>query len=290
MAKVIIGFDGSAESEGALRWGIHEASLLGWPAHLVQSWRDPALAVSPVSASWSDSEVVERELDASLRHLVDKLVESHPDVEVTLEITGGRPVTDLLAAADDPDDVLVVGARGRGGFLGLGLGSVSSKLARKATTPVVVVRHVDVDGSAAPVLVGVDGRESGRRALRWAAEQARLRNVPLVALLAWSYLEPESEDGPGGFLPDYDDTKAQAVLAGIVTDELGDDPVVEVRRVTRCELAPEAILGEAGEVQLIVVGAHGSSGPGLFGVGSVSQQVLMHAPCPVAIVRPPATS
>lgn len=293
MGQLIVGFDGSESAEVAVRWALARAARTGESVRLVESWRDPAFGVGPLAGAWTDLGAVERELAAALDEVIARLVAEHPGVTVTGAVVPAAPVGALLEASEAPGAVLVVGARGRGGFLGLGLGSVSAKLARQATAPVVVVRPTDAPADG-PVVVGVDGRPSGRRALRFAAEQAASLGVPLLAVLAWSYLEPQELEGPADFAPDYDDERARAVLAGIVADELGADadgePMVrEVHQVVTCDLAPEAVLGAARDAQLVVVGATGSSGPGVFGVGSVSQQVLLHAPCPVAVVRPAAT-
>ncbi len=286
MTTVIVGYDGSDAAGRALAWGVREAELIGWPVRVVQSWRDPALAVSPYAAAWVDLDTARRELDAQLAEVADKVRSEHPGVHLTTEVSASAPVDALLDAAGE-GDLLVVGARGRGGFLGLALGSVSGRVARRATGPVVVVRPdpAHPDGTDGPVLVAVDGTDASRAALRWAAAEAERRGSGLTALLAWTFLEPQGPQGRQSFDAAYGAPQAEEALATIVREVLGDEPTVAVEQTAVCDLAPAAILEAAAGAQLVVVGAHGTRGPGVLGLGSVSQQVLQHAAGPVAVIR-----
>jgi|Tabmets5t2r1_1033131.scaffolds.fasta_scaffold00076_6 nucleotide-binding universal stress UspA family protein len=142
------------------------------------------------------------------------------------------------------------------------------------------------------VVVGVDGSDHARRALEWAADEARLRKWELVAVHAYTIppylLAPEPV--PIGVVPpdpgllEQLEEGARKVLA----DELGridaDDLTVDGRVVSGP--AADALLSAAEEGDLLVVGSRGLGGfKGLL-LGSISQQVAHHAPCPVAIVPP----
>jgi nucleotide-binding universal stress UspA family protein len=130
------------------------------------------------------------------------------------------------------------------------------------------------------VAVGVDGSEGSKRALRWAAEEARVRQATLRAVAAWTYM-----DQPGGkFDPKYCDDDARAELDTALA-ELGD--VIEgvnVERVTVNDLPARALLDQAREADLVVVGTRGRGGFRGLLLGSVSTQVVHHSPCPVVIV------
>lgn len=287
MDRMIVGYDGSESAADALRWAVHEAELLGWPVHVLHSFRDPALALSPLGAMTSDSAAEERRLELDLDDLVAELTVAHPRVKITVETTDLAPFAAIDSAAD-VDDVIAVGARGRGGFGGLNLGSVSSRLAREARAPVVVVRQLPADAERGPVVVGVDGTPAGRRALRWASASANRHHAPLRAVMAWTYLLPEDDEGEAAFRPNYTEAQAREVLSRIVVRELGapgDDASLE----TPCDLPASALLRRSAGARLLVVGARGSRRRGPFGLGSVSQQVLHHATCPVAVVRPPGS-
>jgi nucleotide-binding universal stress UspA family protein len=132
----------------ALEWALEEARLRRASLHVVHAWMVPLIdalpepwAVGSPPLGPSDDEVHEH-LEAAARAVLDaSLAEARsadPGVEVQGELVEARPAAALLAAADDAD-LLVVGSRGRGGFAGLLLGSVSAECAHHATCPVVVV-------------------------------------------------------------------------------------------------------------------------------------------------------
>jgi len=135
------------------------------------------------------------------------------------------------------------------------------------------------------VVVGVDGSECARLALRFAHEEATLRGVPLVPVMAWSYLDQHHLGGGSEFRPDYTTDHASAALQEIVGEELGTQSTASVQPVVVNDLAPAALLGEATSRDLLVVGSRGRGGFRGMLLGSVSQHVVHHAPCPVIIVR-----
>jgi nucleotide-binding universal stress UspA family protein len=130
------------------------------------------------------------------------------------------------------------------------------------------------------VVVGVDGSEGSRHALRWAAEEARLRGARLRAVHVWSYLDQAGE----AFDPSYGDDDARRFLDETVAG-LGDEAVgLDIERAAVCDLPARGLLDSAGDADLLVVGARGMGGFRGLLLGSVSQQVAQHAPCPVVIV------
>lgn len=131
------------------------------------------------------------------------------------------------------------------------------------------------------IVVGVDESGGGRAALEWAVAEARQWGATLEVVLAWSYLvQPSSE-----FRPDFDATAAEELLGRLLAD-LDTDGVEIVRQVVN-ELPAQAVIAAADGADLVVVGARGLGGfTGLL-LGSVSQQVVTHAPCPVVVVRRP---
>lgn len=139
------------------------------------------------------------------------------------------------------------------------------------------VRHNDRD----PVVVGYDGSRASRAALRWAAEVARLRNLPLAVCHAWRWPYPGRPSGGVG-----DVRRA----AGHVLDE-------GLRRVSRVAGRPDAtgrlvegtaagaLVTQSYTASLVVVGDRGTGGFGDLRVGSVAVQVSAHASCPVVVVK-----
>ena len=136
------------------------------------------------------------------------------------------------------------------------------------------------------IVVGVDGSEESKLALRWALDEARLRRAELVCVHAWSYPVLTS----GGLLPvtaDIVDSLGEQA-AKLVDDLLAelDTSGVAVRKVV-VEGAPAALLVDAArEADLLVVGSRGHGGFAGLLLGSVSHQCANHAACPVVIVPP----
>lgn len=132
----------------------------------------------------------------------------------------------------------------------------------------------------AVVVVGVDGSEQARRALTWAAEEAKLRGARLRVVHVWSYLAQTGE----AFDPTYGDDDARRLLQEAVAG-LGDGVDIELTAV--CDLPARGLLDSSQDADLLVVGARGMGGFGGLLLGSVSQQVAQHGPCPVVIVPQP---
>ena len=138
---VVVGYDGSACAREAVQWAAHLAARSGWPLHVVRAWR---MTTAPRPATWQpgfvpplpDYEAAVRE---ELTGQVAAVVGPDAEVEVHCWPVHAAPTRALLTASSGAD-LLVVGARGRGGFAGLLLGSVSDQLVHHADCPVTVVR------------------------------------------------------------------------------------------------------------------------------------------------------
>ena len=148
MAKVVVGVDGSAGATQALEWAVAEAGLRKDALHVVHAWMVPLIEAIP--DAWligsptvgpADEEVYEH-LAAAARKVLDGAIDKakalDPQLEIVGELTEMRPAPALIAAAGDAE-LLVVGSRGRGGFTGLLLGSVSAQCVHHAPCPVVIV-------------------------------------------------------------------------------------------------------------------------------------------------------
>jgi len=144
------------------------------------------------------------------------------------------------------------------------------------------------------IVVGVDGSDASREALRWAADEARLRFAPLVAVYAWSFIpaQPIGDPGmlamPAGDLAgqlDAESQGARAALASIVSETLGSEPGLEVEQKLVEGDAGDALVAESESAELVVVGSHGRSGLKAALLGSVSRHVVTHAACPVVVVK-----
>jgi nucleotide-binding universal stress UspA family protein len=142
------------------------------------------------------------------------------------------------------------------------------------------------------VVVGVDGSPGSSEALHWASTEARLRNVPLRAIHAWSYAGPlipplvgypssaESVDST------VDDRRQAAEeMLERATSELAEAHNISIERILAEGPAARVLIEAVGADDLLVVGSRGHGGFTSLLLGSVSQQCALHAPCPVVIVR-----
>ena len=137
-AVIVVGVDGSPASSDALRWAADEARLRGAILRVVYGWMLPTM-IYPAYGPAGMYEEMPAEAEGRTRTQVEQVLGDHHDLQVELEVHEGRGAEVLLDAAKGAD-MVVVGSRGRGGFSGLLLGSVSSQVAHHAACPVVIVR------------------------------------------------------------------------------------------------------------------------------------------------------
>jgi nucleotide-binding universal stress UspA family protein len=134
------------------------------------------------------------------------------------------------------------------------------------------------------IVVGVDGSEPSLKALRWAAQQARLTGATLRVLTTW-----EVATGTGWvptFPVDYDpQAVARQALDEAVTETLGADPDVAVERIVKEGHAAPILLAAAKDADLLVVGSHGHGAFAGMLIGSVSEHLVRHAPCAIVVVH-----
>jgi nucleotide-binding universal stress UspA family protein len=272
---IVVGVDGSASSHAAIALALEEARRRDLPVRLVHA-EEPTPPDSPDGRS--------QVLDDALAHAR----RCAPDLNVGGNAATGVPAVVLLAAAAEAE-LVVVGSRGLGGFRGLLLGSVSSQVSAHAGSPVVVARDSRRYRPPVGVIVGVDGSDGSDAAVEFAFEEAALRGVGLTAVHAFGSLVKASigDDGMDLRRPP-EPRQLAAEESRVLTDSLvgwqQKYPDVEVTaRLVRGHPA-WALAGESVDGELLVVGTRGRGGfHGLF-LGSVSQAVLHHAACPIAVV------
>jgi nucleotide-binding universal stress UspA family protein len=137
------------------------------------------------------------------------------------------------------------------------------------------------------IVVGVDGSESARAALRFALEEAGLRGATVRAVAAWHV--PVAAYGDAFMPPNPDllsdlEPRARKELEGALAEAGEQAAGVEIEQVVREGPPARVLLDEADKADLLVVGSRGLGGFRGLLLGSVSQQCSHHAPCPVVIV------
>lgn len=137
MTVIVVGVDGSPHSRRALRWAADEAAKVGGSVRAVSVWDNPARDMWVIADPPGTDRL--HHTRSALEHTVRAVLGETPAVPVELSVVEGPAARELIRAAEDAD-LLVVGNRGRGGFAGVLLGSVSLHCVAHAPCPVVVVR------------------------------------------------------------------------------------------------------------------------------------------------------
>ena len=276
-AAVVVGVDGSPDSGRAVRWAAADAARRHRPLHLLHGHEWPV--VTYPMAGLTLPVVYETETRQAPARILDDAVQQARDVDAALRISteaSAELCVPALLAASRHASLVVVGNRGLGGFTSLLVGSTGVELASHATCPVVIVRHAERPdgGNTGRVVVGVDGSHGAHEAVGFAFEQTAFLGCGLTAVHA--------HHGP-----DADREDERRLLAESLAGWREKYPQVDVRLDTVSGRAGGALTDASAGARLLVVGARGRGGfVGLL-LGSVSQAVVHHACCPVAVVRHP---
>ena len=271
---ILAGYDGSPGSQEALAWAAAEATSRGSPLTVCSAWGPgyPALP-GEVTAFDLARRSGERTVAQGVQFVQDLMV----PVEIHPLLTPGSAAA-VLCGHSASAEMLVVGARGQGGFAGLPLGSVSSQVAAHAHGRIVVVRgHWRRVPNHAPLLivVGTEGSAASEPAVEFAFEEAAYHDTALLAVCALA--DTAGNLGAG--------RQIEESFERLVDRWEKVHPEIPVGRHVTQGCARTALLGAAGGAQLLVVGARGRGGVEGMVLGSVSTALLQHAPCPVGIAR-----
>jgi nucleotide-binding universal stress UspA family protein len=306
---VVVGVDGSASSRAALRFAAEEALMRhGTLAVVMASLKDmtpPKTAADDVSGMAALGMLLgepagELAVAAApplrmsgrnprLQRIIDDELGPTPPVPVDVETWEGRAAR-VLTERSTSADLVVVGSRGRGGFRGLLLGSVSQRVAHRASCPIIVVRRPSnsLREGAAPVgrvVVGFDiaagATETALAVLRFAAEESRLRSAPLNVVIVDEKDDddrPKKTAHPGSVSEDV----AARIRRLVVEESNGSDLQVEV--TMRSGNVAKELIDASRDASLLVLGSGRDVFAGLE-PGSVRHQVIHYAACPVALFR-----
>jgi nucleotide-binding universal stress UspA family protein len=283
---IVVGVDLSPSSQGALNWAADTAAVYGVPLTVLVAHPDAE----------GDVEVAEyaEDLEGGVQTAVAGVRARHPDLVVHGVRYPTPPVQSLLTASGTAQ-LLVIGARGWEGFTGLLVGSTALNVVPYAKCPVVVVHPappVDTVGSGAPtaegphagqVVLGYDGSVSANAAAAVAIRHAAALGTGLVAITVHHRrrsVEVRQVDpvaaGPGSPTASF---WAPVILDGNAF------PSVPIT-YWEAEGRPGAVLVEQSRgAQLLALGSRGRGGFRGLVMGSVSQQLLAHAPCPVGVLH-----
>jgi len=281
---VLVGLGDANEHVSALAWAAREAASRGAPLHIVRVY-EHASSGNPWEAP------AERRVGSELRRAAQGLVRraeatvhrEFPGVEVTSSVVEGSPARTLVAHSSRAQ-LTVVGSHAYSALGAAVMGSVSTVVAARAHGPVVVVNGPAGDPAEHPaVVVGVDGSAAGHEALEFGFEVAARRGRPLHAVLAW---RPDALATMQWRAEPPAPERAERWLAEELAGWCAKYPeVAVVRAVVRAHPVAALVLESSG-ADLLVVGARGRHARLDSLLGSVSQGVLHHAHCPVAVIHP----
>ncbi|PRW63986.1 universal stress protein [Actinopolyspora mortivallis] len=288
---VLVGLDGSPTSFEAVRWAAREASYRAAPLRVVHA-DVSALSYVPdtlgTSAPESANETAREFIRDWLRSAEEIAAAEAPEVEVETGIRTGSARTVLLDESSTAR-LVVVGSRGLGSFSGVILGSVAIALCQHGQTPVAVIREPDEGAEAVdrPVVVGVDGSRAGEPALRWAFEAASSRSASLTAVHAWHDLVVGELWTREQAERTWESVRAdeERLMSEVLAGWRADYPDVVVHELVVYGKPARLLLEQARNARLLVVGARGRGGLAGLLLGSTSQTLLHHSPCPVVVAR-----
>jgi nucleotide-binding universal stress UspA family protein len=290
---IVLGIDYPSRDGNAAEVAARLAERRGLGLRLVHGLSEAPPYVTPMGFSYDpvatahSARVWLAEKAADIRHV-------HPAVRVT-ETVATSPGSKALIAESAHAEMVVIGARGHGGFTRLLIGSTAMQVITHAAAPVLVIRdEVPVEASS-PVLVGIDTSPESVEAVSQAFELAEALEAPLIALYAWDVAvlgamelgNPWPADKEK-FLQAMRDTAERQLAEALAGWSEKYPDVVVSHRCPRNTSPARALLEAQRETGagVIVVGSHGRGGVAGLALGSVSQSVAANAPSSVLVARP----
>ncbi len=289
---VVVGVDGSEESLRAVEWAALEARRHSLPLRIVSA---PALVPRTHAYNAAPAAIANALRGISARALesaITRAEEVAQGLPITTGLLAGPPAV-AVAESGSEASMLVVGARGAGGFAAMVLGSVSRYAASRAACPVVVVREESM-AVHREIAVGIRDPQDTAEALAFAFEEAALRDADLVAVHTW-YWFPAALHLPALHLPaggaelrpadpDLIAAEAASSLAAALSGWREKYPDVRVRHDIIHGHPARVLASYSARADLVVLGRHGHPADAGPGIGSIQHAVLDHAHGPVAVV------
>ena len=282
---VVAGIDGSDSALGGVRWAAEVAAAYALPLTLMHvipklDWH---FAAPPVGNEPSaDGDEVLGAAEVVVRS-------AHPGLEIRAAVVKGAVAT-ALGEASESARVLVVGT---GAADHRALGGHAVKIAHRTHCPVVIWRTPVArrTGKPLPVVVGIDESDDSTRALAEAFDIASALHAPLTVVHMWEIGQAVGMGDLGGLgnmdwtLLELLETQQRRRMDELVAPLAGKYRNAHVSKVFK-DISPAKGLTELSrEAQLVVIGSHGRGKIADSVLGSVSQNLIHHAECPVLVVR-----
>lgn len=281
---VVVGVDGSEESLRAAEWAAREAQRHRAPLRIVSAPAMPPRMHAYDTVPPTVASALRARAARAVGEAIGRAAEVTSGLEVEGDLLTGPPtlaVTDCGTGAL----MLVVGARGAGGFAAMLLGSLSRYAAMHAACPVVVARE-ETSAVHLEVVVGIRDPHDTADTLAFAFEEAALRHATLVAAHScWPPAVLGGLTGGGAGHPAHHEqalAQASSALIAALDGWREKYPDVPVRQDVVNDHPAKVLACYSARADLIVIGRHGT--PGRPAIGAIQHAVLNHAHGPVAIV------
>lgn len=275
---VVVGVDGTSSHEAVL-WAAQAAHARGCPLHLVHS-------------VWTGLAGYEPDFDDAMEQQAKDLLHTHavtveeavPGIVVQTEVaheTAARALTQRSEGAT----LVVVGTHHQSALERVLTGSLTYQVVAGCHCPVAVIPTEPVH-QAGGVVVGVDGSEDSLAAVAFAGFEAERAEAVLHVVHTWQdpavYLPMGLAAGAVG---EQVEEVERLVLAESAAGLAEEYPDLVVHQELVKDKPAAALLRLAHDAELLVVGSRGRNGVTRMLLGSVSHTVVLHAPCPVVVVR-----
>lgn len=281
---VVVGLDNGRHGRAELDWAAREAAARRVPLRIIRGYE-----LVQAALPWQNStdRMILADLRRAARRRLDEAVayvhEQWPDLDVIPVAIEGQPSETLINASHDAA-VTVLGSRRLGAVGAAVLGSVSSVVAARGSGPIVITgrpsAHPDEPAS---VVVGVDGSKHADDILGFAFEYASRHDRDVDAVFCW-HPDALAQAQWRGDPPAPE--RADRWLAEATAGWQEKYPDVRLHRGVVRGHPVDALVAAAAGQDLLVVGSHSRHARVAALLGSVSQGVLHHATCPVAVVHP----
>jgi nucleotide-binding universal stress UspA family protein len=288
-APVVVGVDGSRAALDAARWAAGAAVRLGAPLLLAHTYPDEATFYNG-TAMMIDAQFIQelREDGSAMLDAATAAAEQdHPGLVVERDVRSGTAASHLIELSRAAR-MVALGAQGAGAVTDYLLGSTVLRTVNNAHSPVAVVRgSLGVESpDSRPIVVGVDGSQVSETAVDEAFGLASSFGVGLTAVHAWS---GEKQHGLAHASKYVDWSAYEETVKAVVSESLAgvrdEYPDVPVEALSTQGVPADVLLRHAATAQLLVVGSHGRGKVMGALLGSVSQNLVHHAPCPVLVCR-----
>lgn len=289
--SIIVGIDGSADAERALRWAAEQASLERRPLAVVTAAGiDQVHAVTFAGAAGTYA-IPTADLIKQVQAVSDAAAESvrrlRPGLPVTAHAAHGDP-REVLIELSRHAHLVVVGSRGRGVLRSRLLGSVSATVVRHAHSPVVVCRPESPGSVRKGVLVGADGTREGQAVLELAFQYASMRGLPLTVLHSFHDVIAAVNGAQLVSATQESLEEERLLLAESVAGFAEKFPEVWVDLQLARGFAHECLAADSLHWHLIVVGRHPADSVSRMLSSTVATAVVERAHTTVAVVPVPA--